>query len=115
MVGRAQKTKTNQYVDILILYLNCAVCTTHKSILAFPATLRLVGVPVAFFACQITKFALCYPNVGRGLSQRREGVDAASRVIPYQEQLQLHCAAERLIVSLPLPTIYRVPIPIWSL
>ncbi|KAF5660002.1 hypothetical protein FDENT_13822, partial [Fusarium denticulatum] len=63
---------------------------------------RLVGVPVAFFACQITKFALCYPNVGRGLSQRGEGVDAASRAIPYQEQLQLHCTDERLIVVIAI-------------
>lgn len=29
-------------------------------------------VPVAFFACQITKFALCYPN----LAFSEEGVDA---------------------------------------
>jgi len=64
---------------------------------------RLVGVLVAFFACQITKFALCYPNVGRGLSQRREGVDAAPRAIPYLEQLQeLHCTDERLIVVIAI-------------
>lgn len=62
----------------------------------------LVGVPVAFLACHITKFALCYPNVGRGLSQRREGVDAASRAIPYQEQLQLHCTDERSIVVIAI-------------
>jgi hypothetical protein len=31
-----------------------------------------VGVSVAFFACQITKFALCYPS----LACSEEGVDA---------------------------------------
>ncbi|EWG47184.1 hypothetical protein FVEG_16081 [Fusarium verticillioides 7600] len=51
-----------------------------------------------FLFAQITKFALCYPNVGRGLSQGREGVDAAPRAIPCQEQLQLHGTDERLVV-----------------
>lgn len=80
----------------------------NATLLALPRSNRTschpgVCVPVAFFACQVTKFALCYPN----LAFSEEGVDAilSWRLINPRKLQRVKCK-----VALSGWLAYRVPV-----